>query len=64
MSMEGFLLKYSMNRSKKEHLQLVVKENCELDLNTIADYFSQCVKWFGGGNGYVMGMPGTYWKKI
>ena len=64
MSMEGFLLKYSVNRSRKEHLQLVVKENCEFGLKEISDYFSQCVKCFGGENDYVMGMPGVYWKKI
>ena len=65
MSMEGFLLKYPLFRSKKKHLQLIVKEDCALDIDTLSRYFENCVKLFDERDSfYALSPPGTCWQKI
>ena len=65
MSVEGFLLKYPIFRSKKKHLQLIVKEDCEFDIETISRYFKECVDLFEDKSSFcVLSMPGTCWRRI
>ena len=66
MSVEGFLRGRSFT-DKRSNMQLMVSPECEIDLMSIAEYFSKIVHVFDSKRlmrSYVLTPPGLYWRKI
>ena len=73
MSVEGFL-RGRIFTDKRSNMQLMVKPECELYVEDIAEYFSKAVQAFSKAvqafddrvvsPSYVFTPPGLYWRRI
>lgn len=66
MSVEGFL-RGRIFTDKRSNMQLMVKPECELYVEDIAEYFSKAVQAFDDrvvSPSYVFTPSGLYWRRI